>query len=72
MAQIRFIGNLQLGARMEDLDIGFSLLRPLLCLLQLRTQRIWDMETQATQIVTCRACRKHEKAELVSFFSLVI
>lgn len=52
MAQIRFTGSPQLGARMEDLGIGFILVRPFLCLLQLRAQRIWDMEIQATKIVT--------------------
>lgn len=37
---------------MEDLGIGFSLVRTLLRLLHLRMQGVWDMETQATQIVT--------------------
>lgn len=48
MAQIRFTGRPQMAARMEDLGIGFSLVRPLLCLLQLQAQGVWDREIQAT------------------------
>ena len=35
----------QLGAKVEGLRIGFSLVRSLLGLLQLRVQGVWDTET---------------------------